>query len=645
MRSWWYSAPSSAAYSNAKPVTQASGPTRSRSARSSCAHLRERRHAVEVDALRHLRAHDQVLVAVGETGRDVPARAGEQGRARVARGADLGGVADRHDHAVLDRERGGERALGVERADAGVDDGELGGHGSSRGSAWRHRNGRPRFGNGPVKTIDGAGRRPPTFGPPTRRETSLTDLHYLSATEVLRAFRGRELSPSRPSTPSSARADAVEPTVNCLLERDHEGVREAAEAATERYARGEATGALEGLPVALKEEQPIAGRLMRFGSCSPRATSRPTPTRSPSASTPPARSCTPARRRPSSPARPTPTRSCGASRATRGTPTTRRAARPAAPARRWPRARRTSPAARTSAARSASPRRSAASSASRRPTAACRRSPPFNLDTYCHDGAMGRTVADVALFHNVIQGQHPFDHVSLPALPIPADLGDVRGLRVALAVTLGDFPVEPEVEANTRRFAEALRTAGGRSSTRSRSTSPATRSSRGARALRRDHGSGAWRRSPTRRPALRALHPAVPDALERRASPRPAPTPASRASRRSTAPSPRCSSTTTRSSARPSAASASGPARSTPTASTSPASTSTSTCSPRSPRCSTSRAATPCSTCRRASRPNGVPTGVQVVARPYDDVTAFHVGAAAERELGIWNDPTWRPSL
>jgi hypothetical protein len=43
--------------------------------------------------------------------------------------------------------------------------------------------------------------------------------------------------------------------------------------------------------------------------------------------------------------------------------------------------------------------------------------------------------------------------------------------------------------------------------------------------------------------------------------------------------------------------------------------------------------------------PNGVPTGVQVVARPYDDVTAFHVGAAAERELGIWNDPSWRPPV
>jgi aspartyl-tRNA(Asn)/glutamyl-tRNA(Gln) amidotransferase subunit A len=41
---------------------------------------------------------------------------------------------------------------------------------------------------------------------------------------------------------------------------------------------------------------------------------------------------------------------------------------------------------------------------------------------------------------------------------------------------------------------------------------------------------------------------------------------------------------------------------------------------------------------------NGVPTGVQIVAPTYDDVTAFRVGAAAERELGWWSDPTWRPS-
>jgi aspartyl-tRNA(Asn)/glutamyl-tRNA(Gln) amidotransferase subunit A len=40
-----------------------------------------------------------------------------------------------------------------------------------------------------------------------------------------------------------------------------------------------------------------------------------------------------------------------------------------------------------------------------------------------------------------------------------------------------------------------------------------------------------------------------------------------------------------------------------------------------------------------------VPTGVQIVARPYDDVTAFHLGAAAERELRWWADPAWRPQI
>lgn len=42
---------------------------------------------------------------------------------------------------------------------------------------------------------------------------------------------------------------------------------------------------------------------------------------------------------------------------------------------------------------------------------------------------------------------------------------------------------------------------------------------------------------------------------------------------------------------------------------------------------------------------NGVPTGVQIVARPLDDLTAFQVGAAAESQLGFWRQPDWRPVL
>jgi Asp-tRNA(Asn)/Glu-tRNA(Gln) amidotransferase A subunit family amidase len=42
---------------------------------------------------------------------------------------------------------------------------------------------------------------------------------------------------------------------------------------------------------------------------------------------------------------------------------------------------------------------------------------------------------------------------------------------------------------------------------------------------------------------------------------------------------------------------------------------------------------------------NGVPTGVQVVARPYDDVTAFRVAGAVEATGVGFTHPTWRPTL
>ncbi|NUR90082.1 MAG: amidase [Nonomuraea sp.] len=87
--------------------------------------------------------------------------------------------------------------------------------------------------------------------------------------------------------------------------------------------------------------------------------------------------------------------------------------------------------------------------------------PPYNLDHYCHDGPMARTVADCALLQNVIAGPHPLDVVSLrPAVRVPETLGDVRGMRVAFAPNLGDWEIDPEVAANTAAAAEALRAAG-----------------------------------------------------------------------------------------------------------------------------------------------------------------------------------------
>jgi aspartyl-tRNA(Asn)/glutamyl-tRNA(Gln) amidotransferase subunit A len=86
---------------------------------------------------------------------------------------------------------------------------------------------------------------------------------------------------------------------------------------------------------------------------------------------------------------------------------------------------------------------------------------PFNLDRYCHDGAMARTIADAALFQNAIAGPHPEDMTSIrPKLEIPADLEGIEGLRIALSVDLGSWDVDDEVAANTRAAAAALEEAG-----------------------------------------------------------------------------------------------------------------------------------------------------------------------------------------
>lgn len=87
--------------------------------------------------------------------------------------------------------------------------------------------------------------------------------------------------------------------------------------------------------------------------------------------------------------------------------------------------------------------------------------PPFNLDHYCHEGPLARTVADTALFQNIIAGPHPNDVVSLrPKLHIPDLDADIQGWKIAVCVTLGDYIVDNDVQANTRAAADAFREAG-----------------------------------------------------------------------------------------------------------------------------------------------------------------------------------------
>lgn len=92
-------------------------------------------------------------------------------------------------------------------------------------------------------------------------------------------------------------------------------------------------------------------------------------------------------------------------------------------------------------------------------------SSPFAADWYRGDGAMARSVADVALLTEVMRGQHSADHASLPSQRVEMRDGEqaldgLRGRRLAYSPTLGDYPVEHSVREQIDHVITALEAAG-----------------------------------------------------------------------------------------------------------------------------------------------------------------------------------------
>jgi Asp-tRNA(Asn)/Glu-tRNA(Gln) amidotransferase A subunit family amidase len=83
------------------------------------------------------------------------------------------------------------------------------------------------------------------------------------------------------------------------------------------------------------------------------------------------------------------------------------------------------------------------------------------FDTLSHFGPLARTVADAALFLSVTEGVLVSDILSQTA-PQPLMMGpaDLRGVRIALSVDLGVYEVDPEVEANLQATVQVLRASG-----------------------------------------------------------------------------------------------------------------------------------------------------------------------------------------
>ena len=290
----------------------------------------------------------------------------------------------------------------------------------------------------------------------------MTDLHYLSATDALAKFRSKELSPVELLEAVIARAEAVEPAINAFAESRFDEALDAAKAAEGRYAgRGEPIGPLDGLPVAVKEEAPIAGQRNTLGSL-PLRDVVATETAAfvqriidaggivHARTTTPEFSSAPVTwtklwgvtRNPWNTAF-SPGGSSGGSAASLAAGSTTLA---------------------TGSDIGGSIRIPSSFSGVvgfKPPYGRVPEVPPFNLDHYCHEGPIARTVADCALLENVIAGPHPSDIASVrPKLEIPATLAGIEGMRIALSVDLGCYNVDTDVAANTLAAADRLRDAG-----------------------------------------------------------------------------------------------------------------------------------------------------------------------------------------
>jgi Asp-tRNA(Asn)/Glu-tRNA(Gln) amidotransferase A subunit family amidase len=87
---------------------------------------------------------------------------------------------------------------------------------------------------------------------------------------------------------------------------------------------------------------------------------------------------------------------------------------------------------------------------------------PFNLERFCANGPMARTVADAALMQNVMSGPFASDAASiLPKVELPMSYPeDLKGQRIAFSMDLGYLAIEDDVERNTLIMLNRLRELG-----------------------------------------------------------------------------------------------------------------------------------------------------------------------------------------
>ncbi len=288
----------------------------------------------------------------------------------------------------------------------------------------------------------------------------MTETWKLSAVDALAQMRELALSPVELLESVIARAESVELTVNAFAERRFDEAHVAAKSSAERYANGGPVGPLEGLPVGLKEEAPVAGWRMRYGSLAMDEVAKSTGPLAErilgSGAVVHARTTTPEF-------------SCTGYTHSKLWGVTRNPWNPAFAVGGSSGGSGASLASGTSLLASGSdiggsirlPASANGVVGFKPPHGRVPVEAPFNLDRYCHNGPLARTVADCALFENVLAGPHVLDVTSLrPKLVLPDRFDGIEGMRIALSTDLGAWEVDEEVTANTLAAGRAFEETG-----------------------------------------------------------------------------------------------------------------------------------------------------------------------------------------
>ncbi len=88
----------------------------------------------------------------------------------------------------------------------------------------------------------------------------VVELHYISATEALKKFKNKTLSPVELIKAIIDRAEKINPKINAHNFTFYEKAIKSAKKSEEKYSSNKKTLPLEGIPVVIKDEEDITGQ-------------------------------------------------------------------------------------------------------------------------------------------------------------------------------------------------------------------------------------------------------------------------------------------------------------------------------------------------------------------------------------------------